>query len=66
MTLDKTALYWTPRGHMCRWVPLNGEPGQHRSWGWLLFHYVSVDDGKQLADGFTLTPENVRILRRVF
>jgi len=57
MVLDRNALYLTPTGRHCRWVPLTArEP-------WAAFVYVRA--GQALQAGFCLSPANFHILRKV-
>lgn len=56
--LEEGAIYLSPTGRRCRWVPT-------AKFKWLTFEYV---DGPVRLDGardqFTLTSANLRVLRR--
>ena len=58
--IDPTAVYVTPTGRRCRWLPLGGSRG-----AWTAFaHFEYVNGDHQLKEGFCLAPENYRILRK--
>lgn len=59
--LDANAVYVSPRGHRCRWVPL-GLKYLHA--GWYYFEYLSRPHGRVTPEGFVLTRRNLHILKR--
>lgn len=63
--LDERAVYLSPTGRRCRWWP-HASPGFDGSWAVFLY---DKEDGTPAvrwnADGFFLTPKNLRVLRRV-
>lgn len=63
--LDANAVYIAPSGRRCRWVPLGGKYG---SWTWFYFAYIRPSQSARrsvvMAEGFTLSPANVGMLRK--
>lgn len=60
--LERDAIYRSPAGRLCRWQP--GERSDE------VAHFVycsanGVKDNSHNPDGFTLTPGNLKHLRRV-
>jgi hypothetical protein len=58
-TLDANALYLSPSGKTCRWVMMPANSGDR------LFFAYTGSSATSLDTGFTLSSENVRLLRRV-
>lgn len=66
--LRPDAVYLSPSGRRCRWVPLGGDQRQVTSYSF--FEYLR--DGQQRhgpralwSDGFVLSPANYQLLREV-
>lgn len=58
--IDPNAIYITPRGRRCKWVPLGGP---QRTWT-AHAYFVYLDGHSALKDGFTLTAANYGVLRK--
>lgn len=66
IALSATALYRSPSGRLCRWMPLGGDQRQVTSHAF--FEYVDADQQHRgprrlWADGFVLAPANYHLLR---
>lgn len=56
--LHREAVYVTPLGRRCRWAPtISGREAT------IPFEYIAAR-GEELRAGFSLTPRNLRILRK--
>lgn len=58
--IDANAVYITPSGRRCKWLPLGGP---HRVWV-AYAHFVYLNETRALSDGFTLAAANYGILRK--
>lgn len=60
--LDPNAVYVTPTGRRCRWDPQGGKYRHHTHAAFFAY----LDRPRQLGehDGFTLTAENYRLLKK--
>lgn len=64
--LEARAVYLAPSGRRCRWWPGHTRFAQAAPWAILVY---DLQDGRPassaMSDGFTLSPANFHLLRRV-
>jgi len=63
LPLDPAAIYKSPLGHRCTWVPLFGHPSTEQPR--LFFRYVDHALDRPAGDGFCLSWRNLRIMKLV-